>query len=296
MSTQKQTEANRRNAQRSTGPTTAEGKAKSSRNATTHGLTAAGFIVPEGREDALLQLTAGLREKLHPEGALQETLFDQIVKSSWKMTRCDLAETQLFLDNPDIDPILDDTNGPQLTRIQSYAKREESSMYRAMKKLGEIQTEVQFRKQMFPCDATTPENQAIHNVSEICNSRQILNAVTRLKKNKANSTKPAKPTQADYFAMLDAMTRPPRTNPASSEPASKPPAATPASEVAQNEAILARAAARRQAEAALMEEFKKVFSAPLPSRRNEANSQTAAAKPDMGLPAEHESAPGRGAK
>lgn len=250
--TQKQTEANRRNAQHSTGPNTAKGKATSSRNATTHGLTAAGFIVPEGCEDALLQLTAGLREKLRPEGAVQETLFDQIVKSSWKIQRCDLAETRLFLDNPDIDPLLDDANGAQLTRIQSYAKREENSMYRAMKRLGDIQTEVQFRKQMFPPGGAATENQAIHAVSELCNSRQVLNAVTRLRKNKANSTTPA-----------------------SSQPPSKPPVEPSASAAAapQNEPISPATAARMQAEAVFLEELKKVFSVPLPSRRNEANSR-----------------------
>src|SRR5688572_19028018 len=40
MSSRKRIAANRRNARKSTGPRTEEGKARSSRNATTHGLTA----------------------------------------------------------------------------------------------------------------------------------------------------------------------------------------------------------------------------------------------------------------
>jgi hypothetical protein len=40
MATPAQIEANRRNARKSTGPKTAAGKAASSRNALTHGLTA----------------------------------------------------------------------------------------------------------------------------------------------------------------------------------------------------------------------------------------------------------------
>ncbi len=47
MASEKQVEANRRNALRSTGPRTADGKARSRLNAVTHGLTAQTLILPE---------------------------------------------------------------------------------------------------------------------------------------------------------------------------------------------------------------------------------------------------------
>ena len=46
MATEKQIEANRRNAKRSKGPTSDEGKRKSSRNALKHGLTAKDLLLP----------------------------------------------------------------------------------------------------------------------------------------------------------------------------------------------------------------------------------------------------------
>jgi len=46
--TTKQIEANRRNAERSTGPTTPEGKARSSQNAVKHGLTARRSVITVG--------------------------------------------------------------------------------------------------------------------------------------------------------------------------------------------------------------------------------------------------------
>src|SRR5258708_21075888 len=141
MATEKQIDANRRNAQRSTGPRTEEGKAASARNATTHGLTAATLVIQDDEQDEFLDLREGLADSLCPEGTLQEALFEEILKARWKLRRAQLAEAKLYRDNPEIDPLLDDQIEPKLTRIQIYAKREESSMYRAMRKLGEIQTE-----------------------------------------------------------------------------------------------------------------------------------------------------------
>ena len=46
MPTKKQNEANRRNAQLSTGPKTTNGKARASRNALTHGLFATDLLLP----------------------------------------------------------------------------------------------------------------------------------------------------------------------------------------------------------------------------------------------------------
>ncbi|SPF39545.1 hypothetical protein SBA4_2360006 [Candidatus Sulfopaludibacter sp. SbA4] len=57
MATDKQTEANRQNAQKSTGPRTAEGKARSSMNHLTTGIDAKSAIIP-GEDPAQLQALA----------------------------------------------------------------------------------------------------------------------------------------------------------------------------------------------------------------------------------------------
>jgi hypothetical protein len=92
---QRKIEANRRNAQQSTGPRTAEGKAAASRNATTHGLTAATSPValdesPEEYE----AFAAALRADLRPRGAMQAVIVERIVHLSWKLKRLPAVEAE----------------------------------------------------------------------------------------------------------------------------------------------------------------------------------------------------------
>src|SRR5207247_2221913 len=70
MISQKKLEANRRNAQKSTGPKTEEGKAKSSQNGLTHGLTSRKCpILPGENEEEYRELQDALTRDLRPRGA-----------------------------------------------------------------------------------------------------------------------------------------------------------------------------------------------------------------------------------
>ena len=70
MATPAQIEANRRNARKSTGPKTAAGKAASSRNALTHGMTAsiADADVRAFYEIIREMMDAGVAPRIDPEG------------------------------------------------------------------------------------------------------------------------------------------------------------------------------------------------------------------------------------
>jgi hypothetical protein len=89
----RQIEANRRNALRSTGPTTLVGKQASRLNAMTHGLRAEEVIIP-GQEDPE-QLNAILRELCEdwePEGHTEIHLVEQIGLAEWRLRRVRRAE------------------------------------------------------------------------------------------------------------------------------------------------------------------------------------------------------------
>ena len=76
MASAAQISANHANSQLSTGPRTPDGKARSARNATSHGLTAADVVVFPGEEQAFAQLRDKLRQDLRPHGEHQLQVFD----------------------------------------------------------------------------------------------------------------------------------------------------------------------------------------------------------------------------
>jgi hypothetical protein len=92
MCSQKKLEANRRNAQKSTGPRTAEGKARSSRNAVTHGLFCQDAVLPGESQEQFDALRLEFLQRLCPQDLLELSLVDRIVLATWKLRRLQEAE------------------------------------------------------------------------------------------------------------------------------------------------------------------------------------------------------------
>lgn len=96
MLTEKQLEANRRNAQHSTGPGTPEGKARSSRNNLRHGLTGQIALLPAEDRAAYDAFCAELIGSLNPETPLERQLAQSIAEDSWRLNRICAIETNMF--------------------------------------------------------------------------------------------------------------------------------------------------------------------------------------------------------
>jgi hypothetical protein len=91
MLTEKQLEANRRNAELSTGPVTAEGKAIVSKNRVSHGVLSRDVVLPgmeqfENVED-FQQLKESMEEYWQPEGVMEEALCEDLAIQWWRMRR-----------------------------------------------------------------------------------------------------------------------------------------------------------------------------------------------------------------
>src|SRR5207245_7520774 len=89
-------EANRLNAQRSTGPKTAESKARVAQNAVTHGLFSRQALLPDEAPQALEDLGEAVRAALNPEGAQEEVLVELMVDVLWRRRRLGRVEAGIF--------------------------------------------------------------------------------------------------------------------------------------------------------------------------------------------------------
>ena len=96
MISERQLEANRRNAQRSTGPRTEEGKKASALNARRHNLT--GQVTAMTDADRIMHdaFSASIVENLAPEGAMETQLAQRIATDSWRLNRISAVEDNLF--------------------------------------------------------------------------------------------------------------------------------------------------------------------------------------------------------
>jgi len=93
MATDLQSETSRRNGAKSRGPRTPEGKSKSARNATTHGMLRK-VIVIEGEDPArFAALLADFRAVLQPRNRIEEEMIEDLAAFRWRQRRLLVMET-----------------------------------------------------------------------------------------------------------------------------------------------------------------------------------------------------------
>src|ERR1017187_4967432 len=96
MSSLCQIEANRRNAQKSTGPTSVTGKAASSMNALKSGLHAKSLVLPSEKLADLEDLIDAYYRAHRPASPDACGFVDDLIRCEWTLRRFDRAETQMW--------------------------------------------------------------------------------------------------------------------------------------------------------------------------------------------------------
>jgi hypothetical protein len=98
MSTSRQRRANRANAQKSTGPTSPEGKAKSCLNHLSHGLTSnLEHLIPGEDVDDLKAMVNDLMNEHLPATPTEQILVEKMAQSQWTCMRSFRLENLLFV-------------------------------------------------------------------------------------------------------------------------------------------------------------------------------------------------------
>ncbi len=97
MITKKQTEANKANAKKSTGPKTEEGKVISKMNAVTYGFLAECALMSTEDADEFEALRAMLLKVFKPYGKYEEVLVDQLLDLFWRLRRLLTIEGEILV-------------------------------------------------------------------------------------------------------------------------------------------------------------------------------------------------------
>ncbi len=138
MATPAQIDANRLNAQSSTGPRTPEGKLASAQNGIETGLFTTTCFVRPNEAAEYEEFASSYRAELVPVGILEQTLATEIMSAAWRLRRCNLVELSSEL-----------TEDLERSLHRSRANAH-NIMRKAMAELRRLQTERQVRNEIYP--------------------------------------------------------------------------------------------------------------------------------------------------
>ena len=159
MISERQQEANRRNAAKSHGPITPEGRAAVRHNALKHGFTAAEIILPTVEEKIdFEQFRAAFEAEHQPVGPTEQVLVEDIVTARWRLNRVRKMEPGFFALRREVlkdtitefctlDPqaqlaliVLDDArDSDTYGKMSRYEGRFERAFHKALKELHRLQ-------------------------------------------------------------------------------------------------------------------------------------------------------------
>ena len=137
MATQAQFDANRQNAQKSTGPITDAGKARSSRNNFSHGFRSAIVFVNDENREEFNGLVADLHGEYQPATHTEQMLLEKMILHQWNSLRAYRLQSLALkssLEGSDCLP-------PDLSLLMRYHQSSDRYFYKARHELLTTQKE-----------------------------------------------------------------------------------------------------------------------------------------------------------
>jgi hypothetical protein len=139
MTSERQAEANRQNAQKSTGPRTPAGKAVVALNGIKHGLLSRESLIKGESEAELVDFGKRLRAKLAPVGELELLFADRVISTAWRLRRVVAVETMHFNGEHSVDYAFNDCGREKMGVLSRYEMTLERSLYKALHELQRLQ-------------------------------------------------------------------------------------------------------------------------------------------------------------
>jgi hypothetical protein len=140
MATPAQIEANRRNAEKSSGPRSVKGKSVSRFNALKSGIYAQAQVIPGEDAEELEALAASYQDDFLPETGPEWFLVDSMLRADWQMRRLQKIETRLW--EQEIREAEDRAKAYQpneaVARLERRMDAVARSFFRALKEMKEI--------------------------------------------------------------------------------------------------------------------------------------------------------------
>jgi len=139
MTSERQVEANRQNAKKSSGPRTPAGKAVVALNGMKHGLLSRECLVKGESEADLVAFGKRLRTQLAPVGELELLLVDRVISTAWRLRRLVAVETLLFDREAKPDHAFNNYGREKMSVLSRYEVTLERSLYKALHELQRLQ-------------------------------------------------------------------------------------------------------------------------------------------------------------
>src|SRR5271163_4098404 len=162
--------ANRLNAEKSKGPTSPQGKARSSMNALRHGLTARVVVLPAEDMDAYKKFSLEMVESLDAQTPVERQFAQTVVDNQWRINRIRSIEDGMLglghfeaagdfdCPSPEIHSAMTAArafreDSKAFVNLSIYEQRLHRSMKEALRQLRELQTERREREKTEMDDA-----------------------------------------------------------------------------------------------------------------------------------------------
>ena len=145
MASRKQIQANRLNAQKSTGPQSPEGKQRVAQNRTKHGLAGEHVVLPGEDQSAFDDLLATLNDNWDPHSETEAFLVDTMAFNQWRLIRIGRMEHASLLRKHQSRGELSLTM--EVEDLSRYESRSSRAYYRALNMLMKLQAVRQKQQQ-----------------------------------------------------------------------------------------------------------------------------------------------------